>query len=439
METNYRSEVRSYSRRAVLAGVGGLGVTALAGCLTSGDGDGGDWPMSRATAGNTGYTSATGPVDALEADWEWSFDPEDEEVRNATYSSPVVVGDTVLATCNVVTGTGTDLERSSHLVALEADTGEERWLAAGVETESRRDGPPFSPTPIVVDDTVHVVDPWAQLSFDLEGNERARHENRNGRDEMVPIEMVAPTATGDLLFAPSVRWEPSDDDETHWGLLAIGADGDVEWEFVLDESNDIMEPNVSAAADDETVYVPSRTDLYAVDVDDGTQQWQQRLDDELDGVLFSPVIGDDSVYVSAGDLSELRGGTLSALDPEDGDEQWQFAPDGDSSGVFGSPAWDGETLYITGHADGEFRLFALDPGGSVQWTADVPSIDPSPVVADGVVYVRDSVRENTVAAHDAEDGTKLTDGDLNGNALDPAISHGRYYYGSDDGITALTE
>ncbi|WP_276256435.1 PQQ-binding-like beta-propeller repeat protein [Halomontanus rarus] len=198
METNYRSDVRSYSRRAVLLGVGGIGVTALAGCLTSGDGDGDDWPMSRATAANTGYTSASGPVDALEADWEWSFDPEDEEVRNATYSSPVVVDDAVLATCNVVTGTGTELERSSHLVALEA-------------------------------------------------------------------------------------------------------------------------------------------------------------------------------------------------------------------------------------------------GGSVQWTVDVPSIDPSPVVADGVVYVRDSVRENTVTAHDAEDGTKLTDGDLNGNALDPAVAHGRYYYGSDDGITALTE
>lgn len=341
-----------------------------------------------------------------------------------TYSSPVVVDGAVVVACHVVTEADPDFELASSLVALEARTGNERWIASGFETDTRMETPPFAPSPVVTDDTVRVVTPEGYLAYDFDGEERSR--TTWGDEETSPFELAVPTATEESLCAPSSR-----------GVFALDVDGGLEWEFGFDDEGWSENPAITVAVDDETLYVPAEASLYAVDAGDGSKRWHRSFGTETSP--YSPVAGNDRVYVTTGDHDDLSGGALHALDPDDGEVQWEYEPDGGSGGIFGSPAWNGSLLYATGVAAGEFTLFAIDTGGELEWTTGVEAIDPSPVVADGVVYVRDAVRTDAVTAYDAANGTQVAEGALRSAAAPPAVAAGQYYYATDDGVVAMTE
>lgn len=271
MQTPPSPPAAGKSRRALLASLGAAGTISLAGCSaidSSDDDDGGSadgtaWRTARADAANTAYTPDYGPRSALGEAWEWSLEPEDGD--DVTYSSPVYADGAVVVACHAVTEGDPDFERSSSLVALDARTGNERWMASGFETDVRTEAPPFAPPPIIVDDAVHVVTPEGYLGVGFDGEERNRTEWDDGG--MTPFGVSISTVAAESLCVPSTR-----------GLFVVDSDGGLEWEFEFDDVRWSVDPTVTAAVDGETVYAPAEAAVYAVDATGGSELWHRPLE-----------------------------------------------------------------------------------------------------------------------------------------------------------------
>ena len=144
--------------------------------------------------------------------------------------------------------------------------------------------------------------------------------------------------------------------------------------------------------------------LYAVDRQEGTEQWATGLGD---AVRTSPCVADGIVYVGT------MAGTVHAVDAATGTEQWRF-----DAGVTvrAAPAVSEGRVYV-GSDDGskgsEGRLHALNAAdGTEEWRFQAGSeFRTTPAVVDGTVYVgceasSVSIPEGTVYALDAADGTE---------------------------------
>lgn len=185
--------------------------------------------------------------------------------------------------------------------------------------------------------------------------------------------------------------------------------------------------------------------IFAVDEVTGARRWRQRTGPDLplpwghesgDHFISSPVYFENTVIVGAGD------GGVYALDAATGRRRWRAATEGR---VRSSPAVANGRVYV-GSDDG--RVYCFDLGsGALRWRYDTEgttlnsssygfdrrSIQSSPTVSDGVVYV--GARDGFLYAIGADDG-KLrwrVDHKISWVITSPAVAEHVIYDGSSDG------
>jgi len=178
------------------------------------------------------------------------------------------------------------------------------------------------------------------------------------------------------------------------------------WENDLEDANPSSSDDVQLAADEETAYLGTKSELTALSLADGTEQWTLSLDTELAGVT----IDDDGLYT-------LQDRTVQRIDPATGESRWAESAgagtvqrEGTNQGTvatteehvaaagaggvivfekasgeltavlterWGDPvrAWNGQFVV----AD-DSTVTAYDPDGTAQWTIDdVPLTWSAPV------------------------------------------------------------
>ena len=113
--------------------------------------------------------------------------------------------------------------------------------------------------------------------------------------------------------------------------------------------------------------------MYALDAETGQKHWSYETDAEI---ISSPAVVSDTVYIGSYD------GQMYALNTSDGSVRWTFETDGQ---IGATPAVVDNTVYF-GSTDS--TLYALDAAtGTERWSRELESMESSPTVLDGVVYV----------------------------------------------------
>ncbi|MFP3871731.1 MAG: PQQ-binding-like beta-propeller repeat protein [Candidatus Aenigmatarchaeota archaeon] len=158
-------------------------------------------------------------------------------------------------------------------------------------------------------------------------------------------------------------------------LNAIYPNGTKKWSYFMGYGGVHSSPSISA---DGTVYIGSNDNrLYAVDSEDGTEEWNFTTGDE---VWSSPAIGrDGTIYVGSNDNN------LYAVYPTNGTEKWSFTTE---DNVSSSPAVGGDGTIYVGSDDG--NLYAVYPNGTERWNysmGDNVRSTPAVVGNDGTIYV----------------------------------------------------
>lgn len=249
-------------------------------------------------------------------------------------SSPVMVDDVIYI--------GT---KSGFLLALEAETGQERWrfdLGNYIVRSS----------PAVVDGIVYVTGGYDIYALDAEsGQPRWR----------LPIMLAgpsSPTVVDGMLYVASQEGE----------LYAVDAEtGTMAWHYKA-EGLVFSSPAVAGGM----IYFASDTgDLYALEVGTGRLRWKTP---DLGAIHGSPAVGDGAVFVSSLD------GRLMAFEVDTGRERWRF-----TAGGRPTPAIVDGVVYA---AAGETGLVALDAAtGTPRWTFPTgAAITSSPSVVNDVIY-----------------------------------------------------
>lgn len=204
-----------------------------------------------------------------------------------------------------------------------------------------------------------------------------------------------------------------------------GPEPSLAWAF--ETSDSIWSSPVVA---DERVYVGSYDgNLYAVDVEDGTETWRFETDDRIDG---SPAVVDGTVYVGSFDRR------VYAIDAETGAQEWAFETGGI---VRSSPTVVDGVVYVGSHCrttecarfyDEEFPetgfVHAIDAAtGETRWSFPVEDeVLSSPAVGAETVYVGSA--DETVYAIDRESGTERWQYDADQPVFgSPALDGDRLY------------
>jgi outer membrane protein assembly factor BamB len=190
--------------------------------------------------------------------------------------------------------------------------------------------------------------------------------------------------------------------------------GEKIWSFIIGGNTQVSS---SPAVADGRVYIGSLNNrLYCLNADNGSKLWEF---DTCWMVLSSPAIADGKVYIG--------GGGLYCLDADSGNKLWYF-----HGRTLCSPAVAYGSIYFVGQ-DG--KVYCVDAeSGDELWNytsgADANSV-PSPVVADGKVYVN-ICRTGKLICFDAGSGNKLWDYQIcvpDWLLSTPTIAYGRVYIG----------
>lgn len=151
-------------------------------------------------------------------------------------------------------------------------------------------------------------------------------------------------------------------------VTAFAPDGERRWSATLSAGG---VGNARPVLVDDTLYVPARGSLFALDREDGDDRWSHSA-----GSRGSPAVADGAVYLSDGER-------VSALDAANGEERWRFAPEGWRARVSAPAAAEG-VAYVGGRS----ALYALDgDGGSVRWRVDSGEVRGAPIVVGRTVVV----------------------------------------------------
>ena len=246
---------------------------------------------------------------------------------------------------------------------------------------------------------------------------------------------------GDVDSSPAIAggvvYVGSNDGRLYAFDLATGA---TRW------SRDLGAPvNASPAVDGGRVFVQTRAGvLYGLSAADGSVRWRVPTGriiplpwghESGDYFTSSPVIANGTVIFGAGD------GGVYALDPATGARRWRATTGGR---IRGTPAVADGLVYV-GSYDG--RVYAFDAAtgarrwvyetegttlNSADWGFDRRSIQASPVVAGGTVYV--GARDGFIYALDAATGDRRWryDHKISWIITSPAAAGGVIYAGSSD-------
>src|SRR3954467_9919340 len=261
-----------------------------------------------------------------------------------------------------------------------------------------------------------------------------------GGPTLLGLAWRAPT-DGDVVSSPAVAngtvYVGSGDGHLYALQLATG---ERRWRF--DAGSAVAS---SPAVGGGLVYATARDgSIFAVDAATGARRWRLTTQPELplpwghesgDYFLSSPAYVDGTVVVGAGD------GAVYALDATTGKQKWRAQTEGR---VRASPAVANGRVYAASY-DGRVYCFDLT-NGALRWRYDTEgvglrsgsfgfdrrSIQSSPTVADGVVYV--GARDGFLYALGADDG-KLrwrVDHKISWVITSPAVSEHVVFAGSSD-------
>lgn len=383
------------SRRRFLATLGTTGSTVLAGCIASGESaysPGTDvdteWPMPAYDRGFTAYNpDAAAPRDGVTE--RWSTDIPRVPRR------PVIAAGTVLVTT------------ASGLVALDVESGEERWRY-GTDEGSQNEP---TTAPVVHDATAYVgvTDPQGLLALEVEtGIEQwhvetaghvgavptfgSDHESLYAGDDTGVVYRLDPTS-GEVTARTEVFGSVQTLAHHHTSLLTGTWTGEVYAFSTL--ADDTFVPswrrkvvgNVNALADvGGQVYVgTARSRLYRLETSAGTGSSRWEAEPGSSGGLA----------VASRDVVVSGPTALRMVDSNTGDVEWK------REGEFtAAPAIAGDAIYVGGTTEdgsgfvaayplsGGSGLNPLGSGSERLWEFDVGSGAPVEgiAVADGAVF-----------------------------------------------------
>jgi outer membrane protein assembly factor BamB len=176
----------------------------------------------------------------------------------------------------------------------------------------------------------------------------------------------------------------------------------------------------SPAVADGIVYVGSMdTNVYALNVTDGTLVWSYATGDVIDS---SPAVAGGIVYIGSWD------GKVYALNATDGTLVWNYTTGGF---VESSPAVADGIVYVGTRWDN--KIYALNAtDGTLVWNYTTGNnVESSPAVVDGIVYF--GCWDSKVYALNATDGALIWNYLTGGTVWSsPAVVDGIVYVGSED-------
>lgn len=273
------------------------------------------------------------------------------------FGSPVVADGLVVAgvgSHEVFTGGDTPTFRG-HVVAVDAETGEEAWrfyVTADDATEGAG------------------VSVWSSPAVDLD---RGHVYIGTGQ----AYELPAPPRS-DALLALDLRsgeevWHRQFTEGDAWTLNSpTGLDADVG-----------APPNLFESDGTDAVGVGDKDGVYhVVDREDGELLWETRITAGglQGGVMASAAVEGGRIYVTSND--ESRDAVLVALDVDSGDEVWRTEV---GAHITGPVTWANGVVFV---ADDSGRIAGYDADGGEQlWSYTVPAPAAAGIsVVDGTVY-----------------------------------------------------
>lgn len=301
-------------RRAFLGTVAVGAATSVAGCSSScpdsegpapsqtvtrgTDGSGfealpsGSWPSPQFDAANTGYTSATPPLDQPSVRWQTTLQRLSSGAEPDAPSPPTVAGETVLTAIG------------SGVVALSLGDGSEQWrrelTPATVQSDVRYGTEPVPPVAAGSRVIVSTADGVVALEI-TDGRVAWRATGVSGTG--------VPAVADDMVIVP-----------TAGGLRAFDtSDGSQQWVANVDATMPALVNDTVVAGGDRTVALQRAT---------GDQQWAHR-----ERIRGYPVVADGTVYLGTAD--GMIGRSLT-----DGTERWRI-----DRGRFGPPVVTPESVY----------------------------------------------------------------------------------------------
>ncbi|MUV89258.1 PQQ-binding-like beta-propeller repeat protein [Halapricum sp. CBA1109] len=198
---------------------------------------------------------------------------------------------------------------------------------------------------------------------------------------------------------------PSEDE--HLYALSL-EDGTEQWAF--DAGTGLY--NQSPAVAGQTVYQTNENGaLFALDTETGEPRWEYDAGEHVPrgaavsttGVFFGD--NDDTVY---------------AVDRETGEERWTYRTAG---GIQSVPTYHDRAVYVSSIDDHVYKLDA--ESGEEVWNHRTDNRPGSPTVYDGTVYT--STTEGTMYALDAADGSELWTAVAGGMDDNPTVSEDRIF------------
>jgi len=361
-----RRDRRSASRRGLLRGLAGAALVGTAGCLgleespfSAGTDANADWPMARHDPANAAFApDAAAPRTGVAERWaeDVGFDVRAPAVVDGTVYAPAAEG----------------------LVALDAESGEERWRFAPTEQ-------PWPSPPVVHDGVAYVtmVDDDTLHAVDAESGEERWRLAGSGHVHASPHLLA-----GQLVDDPAILVGGHD------GVVrALGPGGDERW------SVDAFGSVRAMAYDGRGLYVGTGGgEVYAYFPEEEApprELWRRKVGPQVEGIV--PTANGVFVSTFGGPLTNLQDGahagttrwvaeeahagsppvhagswvysagwdSLSALRTYDKNLHWRVG------GEFGNvgPVAAGDTLYVAG--EGAIHAFDLDGGlGGGGFTVD---------------------------------------------------------------------
>lgn len=369
------------NRRQLLAAVTTGAVTAVSGCSSNTE-----QPTETQIELPTGVSE------------KWSF-----ETGDVVRSSPTVVGDTVYIGSH-----------DKSVYALSIEDGSEKW---SVETNHKIDS-----SPTVVDGTVYIgntsgiiyalaaedgTERWrSQTNYEIRTTPAvseqavyvASNDNRIGSSSKGRLYAVSTedgshqwsVSTRSVVTSPIVTTSAAGKDTIYFGtesgiLYAVsGADGSEKWSFSFSIDH-IEAPTIV----NDTVYLGSATDMYALSADDGTKQWGRRDADDHSSIITQPTVVDGDIYIGR-DSNGRDSNGLYVISNTVGKQKWNFET---ISIVQTTPAVANDVVYFASNS-GTVRAVSAEDGTEL-WSFDtrndssapVSVMDSDPVVVDDTVYI----------------------------------------------------
>jgi outer membrane protein assembly factor BamB len=274
--------------------------------------------------------------------WRFSIDP----ILDSTLGGITVADGTVYA------GTG-----MGALFALDASTGEPRWMS-NLEANGEEDEIMYVTAPAVAGGVLYVADDETLHAVDAATGEELWRLRPNADHEW----LRTPTVVGGIVYLPGIN-----------DLYAVDAQsGEELWRFTTESSL-----GHGLAVVDGVIYLGTGSNdntadiayLYALDAESGRELW--RFDTA--GYVSIPVVADGTVYVGTGveGVRGKTGGAVLALAAPDGEELWSY-PVG---GMATSPVVLGGRVYVSTWTprahDEDQNLFAI--GGTNATTDSGPA------------------------------------------------------------------